>query len=65
MDSRWTVWREHNLEKVSFFCDAKKAENKVAIITINEIKMSENKTDYIEVLEMKSFLMLNDSLFFY
>ena len=56
--------REHNLEKVSFICDAKKAENKLVIFIKNRIKMYINKTDYLGALKKIEFLMLKGSLFF-
>ena len=54
--------RESNLEKISFFCDAKKQAN--IFEKIDLINRCINKTDYPEVLEIKSFLMLKGNLFF-
>lgn len=56
--------REHNLEKISFVCDAKKAENKLVILIKNRIKKYINKTDYLRALKKIEFLMLKGSLFF-
>ena len=56
--------REHNLEKISFICDAKKAENKLVILIKNRIKMYINKTDYLGALKKIKFLMLKGNLFF-
>ena len=56
--------REHNLEKVSFICDAKKAENKLVRFIKNRIKIYINKTDYLRALKKIKFLMLKGSLFF-
>ena len=56
--------REYNLEKISFICDAKKAENKLAIFIKNRIKMCKNKTDCLGALKKVKFLMLKGSLFF-
>ena len=56
--------REHNLEKISFVCDVKKAENKLVILIKNRIKKYINKTDYLRALKKIEFLMLKGSLFF-
>ena len=56
--------REHNLEKISFVCDVKKAENKLVILIKNRIKIYIDKTDYLGALKKIKFLMLKGSLFF-
>ena len=56
--------REHNLEKISFVCDVKKAENKLVILIKNRIKKYINNTDYLRALKKIEFLMLKGSLFF-
>ena len=53
--------REHNLEKLSFFCNAKKV---VDVIQRKIIHMCINKPDYLKALGVFEFLMLKDSLFF-
>ena len=51
--------RESNLEKISFFYDAKKEAN-----IFEKINNCINKTDYQKALENVEILMLLDSLFF-
>ena len=51
--------RESNLEKISFFYDAKKEAN-----IFEKINSCINKTDYQKALENVRILMLSDSLFF-
>ena len=53
------IVRESNLEKISFFYDAKKVANIFEIIN-----SCINKTDYQKALENVRILMLSDSLFF-
>ena len=53
--------REHNLEKISFFSDARKVQN---ILRRKRINMCIDKADYEKTLEKFKFLTFSDNLFF-
>ena len=56
--------REHNLEKISFFCDARKVENKAIRAIIRRINRGIDKADYRKALEKFKLLTFSDNLFF-
>ena len=57
-----TVERERvEFRETSFFCDAKKLQNRVILKRMN---MCIDKTDYQKTLEKFRFLTFSDNLFF-